>query len=165
MLTKSLKSRVLLVLAMCVMCATVLAGCSANNAESEAQTQNRQYMTSVNQVMEDLSANMEEFTTAVQDGEVIALSSQLDSVTDAVEQLKALSVPDVMKDIHAQYVAGAEELQTALQLYVQLYEDVQAPASGSFDYGTYADRLAEVQSHYDAGIAALQDADTKVSQA
>ena len=155
MLTKSLKSRVLLVLAMCVMCATVLAGCSANNAESEAQTQNRQYMT----------ANMEEFTTAVQDGEVIALSSQLDSVTDAVEQLKALSVPDAMKDIHAQYVAGAEELQTALQLYVQLYEDVQAPASGSFDYGTYADRLAEVQSHYDAGIAALQDADTKVSQA
>lgn len=165
MLTKSIKTRVLLVLAMCVMCATVLAGCSGNNAETDAQTQNRQYMTNVNQIMEDLNTNMQDFATAVQDGEVISLSSQLDSVNDSVEKLKALSVPDAMKDIQSQYVAGSEELQTALQLYVQLYEDVEAPASGSFDYGTYSDRLAEVQSHYDAGIAALQDADSKASQA
>ena len=82
------------------------------------------------------------------------------------ESLEGLSVPDAMGDIHSSYVNGAKELQTALSSYVQLYEDVKAPANGVAPSGAdYDSRMAEIQSHYDAGIKALQDADSKAESA
>ncbi len=161
-----MKKRILIAITLCATCLVLLVGCasSATPADDE-QTKNRQYMASVNQIMEKIDTQMVDFSTAVKGGEVISLSSQLTSVSENVDALKALTVPDAMKDTHALYVKGAEELQTTLKLYVQLYQDVAAPASGSFDYSTYASRLDEVKVHYDAGIQALKDADTKVSEA
>ena len=152
------KARIILAAMLCVACLAALVGCSGNNAEQDAQTQNRQYMSSVN-------TNMEEFATAVKDGEVVSLDAQLEAVNKCVDDLNALTPPEAMTDIHKSYVTGATEMQTALAAYVQLYEDVRAPASGSFDYSTYDSRLAEIQSHYDAGIAAFQDADSKAQSA
>lgn len=159
------KARILVIALFCVACLGALVGCSGNDPAQDAQTQNRQYMSSVNTIMETLGTNMEDFSTAVKDGEVVSLDSQLDAVNKCVDDLNALTVPDAMKDIQTSYVNGATELQTALQDYVQLYEDVKAPQSGSFDYSTYDQRLADIQSHYDAGIAALQDADSKAQAA
>lgn len=150
----------------CVLCVTLLAGCSSDaNEEADAQTQNRQYMASVNTIMETLNDNMTEFSAAVKDGEVVSLSSQLSAVDTCVSDLEALTVPDAMKDIQTSYVNGAKELQTALSDYVDLYEDVKAPESGSYDYSDYDSRLADIQEHYDAGIQALQDADSKAQAA
>lgn len=164
--TISTKARIALLAILCALCLTALVGCSStSDAEADAQTQNRQYMSSVNSIMETLNTNMEEFATAVKEGEVVSLSAQLSAVDQCVEDLNNLEVPDAMSEIHASYVTGATELQTALAAYVDLYEDVSAPASGSYDYSDYDSRLADIQSHYDAGIAALQDADTKASEA
>ena len=103
---------------------------------------------------------------AVKDGEVVSLSAQLSAVDQCVSDLEGLSVPDAMGDIHSSYVNGAKELQTALSSYVQLYEDVKAPANGVAPSGAdYDSRMAEIQSHYDAGIKALQDADSKAESA
>lgn len=159
------KARIILAAMLCVVCLAALVGCSGNNAEQDAQTQNRQYMSSVNTIMDTLNTNMEEFATAVKDGEVVSLDAQLEAVNKCVDDLNALTPPEAMTDIHKSYVTGATEMQTALAAYVQLYEDVRAPASGSFDYSTYDSRLAEIQSHYDAGIAAFQDADSKAQSA
>lgn len=161
-----MKSRIFLAIALCMTCVTLLVGCSSNAGQSDdPQTQNRQYMASVSQIMDDINNQMTDFSAAIKDGEVISLSSQLNSVSNSVESLKSLTVPDAMKDIQSSYVSGAEELQTALDDYVKLYQDVKAPASGSFDYSTYSSRLAEVQQHYTAGVEALQAADKKASEA
>lgn len=162
----SMKSRIILALTLCVTCLTLLVGCSSNSAQSDdPQTQNRQYMASVSQIMNDINTQMEDFSDAIKDGEIISLSSQLNTVSSKIDDLKALKVPDAMKDIHSSYVKGAEELKAALDGYVSLYQDIKAPASGSFDYSTYTSRLDEVQKHYDAGVEALKDADKKASEA
>ena len=159
------KLRFLVIAALCVVCMGVLAGCVSGNSQADEQTKNRQYMSSVNTIMETLNTNMESFAKAVKDDEVVSLSSQLSAVDQCISSLEALEVPDAMADIHSQYVNGAKELQTALSSYVQLYEDVKAPKSGSYDYSDYESRMADIQSHYNAGIQALQDADSKVQSA
>lgn len=159
------KARIIVVAMLCIACLGALVGCSGNTAEQDAQTQNRQYMSSVNTIMDTLNTNMEEFATAVKDGEVVSLDAQLEAVNTCVDDLNAITPPEAMTDIHKSYVTGATEMQTALAAYVQLYEDVNAPQSGSFDYSTYDSRLADIQAHYDAGITAFQDADSKAQSA
>lgn len=158
------KLRIIITAVAALACVALLGGCASGQA-NDAKTQNRQYMSSVNSIMSDMEAPMKEFSQAVKDGEVLSLSSQLQSVDDCVERLKAVQAPDAMKDVNDKYVKGAEELQTALKLYVELYQDVKEPKSGSFNYGKYGDRLKDVKSHYDAGIKALEEADKAVAEA
>lgn len=147
-------------------CALMLSGCASNAQQAnDPQTLNRQYMANVNQIMDEIDAQMTEFSTIVKEGEVVSLSTQLAAINNSVDKLKALSVPDAMKDIQFDYLKGTEELQTAFAAYVDLYEDVKAPENGTFDFATYGDRLNDVKSHYEAGIQALESADQKAADA
>lgn len=147
-------------------CALMLSGCASNAQQAnDPQTLNRQYMANVNQIMDEIDAQMTEFSTTVKEGEVVSLSTQLAAINNSVDKLKALSVPDAMKDIQSDYLKGTEELQTAFAAYVDLYEDVKAPENGTFDFATYGDRLNDVKSHYEAGIQALESADQKAADA
>lgn len=147
-------------------CALLLSGCASNAQQAnDPQTLNRQYMANVNQIMDEIDAQMTEFSTIVKEGEVVSLSTQLAAINNSVDKLKALSVPDDMKDIQSDYLKGTEELQAAFAAYVDLYEDVKAPESGAFDFATYGDRLNDVKSHYEAGIQALESADQKAADA
>lgn len=146
--------------------ALILSGCASNAQQAnDPQTLNRQYMANVNQIMDEIDAQMTEFSTIVKEGEVVSLSTQLAAINNSVDKLKALSVPDEMKDIQSDYLKGTEELQTAFAAYVDLYEDVKAPENGTFDFATYGDRLNDVKSHYEAGIQALESADQKAADA
>ena len=147
-------------------CALMLNGCASNAQQAnDPQTLNRQYMANVNQIMDEIDAQMTEFSTIVKEGEVVSLSTQLAAINNSVDKLKALSVPDAMKDIQSDYLKGTEELQTAFAAYVDLYEDIKAPENGTFDFATYGDRLNDVKSHYEAGIQALESADQKAADA
>lgn len=147
-------------------CALMLSGCASNAQQAnDPQTLNRQYMANVNQIMDEIDAQMTEFSTIVKEGEVVSLSTQLAAINNSVDKLKALSVPDAMKDIQSDYLKGTEELQIAFAAYVDLYEDVKAPENGTFDFATYGDRLNDVKSHYEAGIQALESADQKAADA
>ena len=147
-------------------CALLLSGCASNAQQAnDPQTLNRQYMANVNQIMDEIDAQMTEFSTIVKEGEGVSLSTQLAAINNSVDKLKALSVPDEMKDIQSDYLKGTEELQTAFAAYVDLYEDVKAPENGTFDFATYGDRLNDVKSHYEAGIQALESADQKAADA
>ena len=147
-------------------CALMLSGCASNAQQAnDPQTLNRQYMANVNQIMDEIDAQMTEFSTIVKEGEVVSLSTQLAAINNSVDKLKALSVPDAMKDIQSDYLKGTEELQTAFAAYVDLYEDVKAPENGTFDFATYGDRLNDVKSHYEAGIQAIESADQKAADA
>lgn len=164
---KTISSRLLgVVAAFALMAALLLSGCASNTTQAnDPQTLNRQYMANVNQIMDEIDAQMTEFSTIIKDGEVVSLSTQLANINNSVDKLKALSVPDAMKDIQSEYLKGTEELQAAFAAYVDLYEDVKAPENGSFDFATYGDRLNEVRTHYEAGIEALESADQKASEA
>lgn len=152
--------------ALVLFCALLLSGCGSNdNQANDPQTLNRQYMANVNQIMEDIDAQMTEFSTIIKEGEVVSFSTQLANIDNSVDKLKALSVPDDMKDIQSEYLKGTEELRTAFASYVELYEDVKVPASGTFDFSKYGERLADIRAHYEAGIEALQNADQKASDA
>lgn len=166
-LTTSVSSRLAgLIAIIALACALALSGCASSAAQSDdPQTLNRQYMANVNQIMEEIDAQMTEFSTIIKDGEVVSLSTQLANINNSVDKLKALFVPDAMKDIQSDYLKGTEELQKAFAAYVDLYEDVKAPENGKFDFATYGDRLSEVRSHYEAGIEALQSADQKAADA
>ena len=147
-----------------LVCALLLSGCASNAQQAnDPQTLNRQYMANVNQIMDESDAQMTEFSTIVK--EVVSLSTQLAAINNSVDKLKALSVPDEMKDIQSDYLKGTEELQTAFAAYVGLYENVKAPENGTFDFATYGDRLNDVKSHYEAGIQALESADQKAADA
>ena len=149
-----------------LVCALLLSGCASNAQQAnDPQTLNRQYMANVNQIMDEIGAQMTEFSTIVKEGEVVSLGTQLAAINNSVDKLKALSVPDEMKDIQSDYLKGTEELQTAFAAYVDLYEDVKAPENGTFDFATYGDRLNDVKSHYEAGIQALESADQKAADA
>ena len=164
---RTISSRLMgLVTAVALLGALLLSGCAANTTQTnDPQTLNRQYMANVNQIMDEIDAQMTEFSTIIKDGEVVSLSTQLANINNSVDKLKALSVPDAMKDIQSDYLKGTEELQAAFAAYVELYEDVKAPENASFDFATYNDRLNEVRTHYEAGIEALQSADQKASEA
>lgn len=158
--------RVAFAAAIVLACALMLSGCASNAQQAnDPQTLNRQYMSNVNQIMDEIDAQMTEFSTIVKEGEVVSLSTQLAAINNSVDKLKALSVPDEMKDIQSDYLKGTEELQTAFAAYVDLYEDVKAPENGTFDFATYGDRLNDVKSHYEAGIQALESADQKAADA
>lgn len=163
----SISSRIVAFAAAIVLaCALMLSGCASNAQQAnDPQTLNRQYMANVNQIMDEIDAQMTEFSTIVKEGEVVSLSTQLAAINNSVDKLKALSVPDEMKDIQSDYLKGTEELQTAFAAYVDLYEDVKAPENGTFDFATYGDRLNDVKSHYEAGIQALESADQKAADA
>jgi cytochrome c556 len=155
-----------LVALIALVCTLVLSGCASGTTQSDdPQTLNRQYMANVNQIMEEIDAQMTEFSSIIKDGEVVSFGTQLANINNSVDKLKALSVPDAMKDIQADYLKGTEELQQAFAAYVDLYEDVKVPENGKFDFATYGDRLNEVRSHYEAGIEALQSADQKAADA
>lgn len=155
-----------LVCALALACALLLSGCASGATQAnDPQTLNRQYMANVNQIMEEIDAEMAEFSTVIKDGEVVSLGTQLANINNSVDKLKALSVPDDMKDIQSDYLKATEELQSAFSSYAALYEDVKAPESGSFDYSTYNTRLDEIRQHYEAGIEALQSADQKAADA
>ncbi len=155
-----MKKRIILACVLCITCLCLLVGCGASAAQNDEQSKNRQYMTSVNSIMDTIKTDLEGFSDVVKSGEVVSLDSQLKDVQKQVENLKALEAPEDLKSVHESYVLGAEELQTALKEYVDLYQKMKLEG-GSLN----ADSLASIQQHYDAGIAALKDADNKASQA
>ena len=97
----STRIRVVFVALMVALAAGLLAGCTPQNASHENQAKNRQYMSSVNTIMETFNSGMDDFATAVKDGEVLSLTAQLSVVSTAVDSLKALDVPQDMTDIQA----------------------------------------------------------------
>lgn len=142
----------------------VLGGCAQQqtSAVSEEQEANRTYMMQVNQTMDDLQDKLGSFTDAVSRGDVVTMRTQADSAFKAIDDLSALEAPDALADIKASYVEGATELKEALSAYVDLYTEIEsATDEAPFDWTTYAQRIADIQERYNAGIEKLQAGDDK----
>ena len=138
-----------------------LAGCTQqNSAQSDQQNENRQYMTQVNQKMEDLNTRLTSFTDAVSRGDVVTMRTQADNAYKVIDDLSDLDAPDALADVKTGYVDGCNELKTALDSYIALYTEIEnATDAQPFDYSTYDSRLADIQNAYNDGIDKLKAAD------
>lgn len=163
--------RSMLIKAVGVMCAAfvtvaALAGCaSQESAATKQQSENRQYMTQVNQTMEDLQSRLDGFTDAVSRGDLVGMRTQADNAYKALDELGKLNVPDDLKDIQQEYVDGTNKLKDALNAYIELYTEIDSATEAQpFDYSTYDQRIADIKSQYDEGIGKLQSGDNKASE-
>ena len=163
---RSRSARVLVALFAGVLMVFALGGCAQqDSAAAQQQSQNRQYMTQVNQVMEDLKSRLDSFTDEVSRGDVVGMRAQADNAFKAIDSLGKLEVPDDLKDIQQEYVDGANGLTDALDADIDLYTEIDsATEARPFDWSTYADRVAKIKQQYDDGIGKLQSGDNKASE-
>lgn len=149
-----------------VLMVAALGGCAQQDtAATQQQSENRQYMTQVNQTMDDLKSRLESFTDAVSRGDVVGMRTQADNAFKAIDDLNNINVPDALKDIQKEYVDGTADLKDALNSYIDLYTEIDsATEEQPFDYATYDQRIQDIKSKYDEGIGKLQSGDNKASE-
>lgn len=139
----------------------VLTGCSqTGTAANQQQGENRQYMSQVNQVMDDLETQLSGFTDAVSRDDVVGMQTQAQNALATLDDLESIEAPESLADVHQNYMEGAASLREALSDYVALYTEISsAGESQPFDWVTYETRLAEIQEKYDAGIEKMSAGD------
>lgn len=146
--------------------ALALAGCSASSAPSEqeqAQQANRQYMSQVNQYMMDIQTNLDDFSSAVEAGDLVAMRSALTDASRSIDGIEGLEAPEALADLQTGYRDGCVQLEAALNDYVSLFTEIEN-AGGTVDSGTYQERIASIQQEYDDGVQKLSDADAKAAE-
>ena len=119
------------------MLAVALSGCMQQTANqgNEQQSENREYMTQVNQKMDDLDSRLSDFVDAVSRGDVVTMRTQADNAFKVLDDLSSLEAPEPLKDVAAGYVDGANSLKDALNSYIQLYTEIDgATTTVSYAY-------------------------------
>lgn len=155
-----------------VMCAGVLmvvalAGClpQQNSPADEQIEKNQQYMSQVNQSMDDLRSRLASFSDAVSRDDVVGMRTQADNAFKALDALNKLEAPEDLKSIQTDYVDGTNSLKDALNAYIDLYTEIDsATEEAPFDWSTYDQRIADIKAQYDTGIEKLEAADKTASE-
>lgn len=142
-----------------------LAGCTGQTAGSEQQDVNRQYLSQVNQVMDDLETSLASFTDAVSRNDVVGMQTQAENALSKLDSLDSIEAPEELSEVQQSYQDGTAQLREALSSYVALYTEISsATDTQPFDWSTYDARLAEIQEKYDAGIDALEAGDKAAAE-
>lgn len=158
---KALAPKMIAVALAAAMALAALAGCAqAGTAANQQQGENRQYMSQVNQVMDDLETQLASFTDAVSRDDVVGMQTQAQNALATLDDLESIEAPESLADVHQNYLEGAASLREALDDYVALYTEISSASDEApFDWGTYEARLAQIQEKYDAGIEKMRDGD------
>ena len=153
--------KVLAVALASVLMIAALAGCQQRgSAVDQDQLDRRQYMSQVNQAMDELQTRLESFSDAVSRDDVVGMRTQADNAFKALDELNGIEVPDALKDIQTDYVDGTNSLKDALNGYIDLYTEIESATDEQpFDWSTYDQRIADIQAKYDAGIDTLKKGD------
>lgn len=142
-----------------------LAGCTGQTAGSEQQDVNRQYLSQVNQVMDDLETSLASFTDAVSRNDVVGMQTQAENALSKLDSLDSIEAPEELSEVQQSYQDGTAQLRGALSSYVALYTEISSATDAQpFDWSTYDARLAEIQEKYDAGIDALEAGDKAAAE-
>ncbi len=165
-MNRSKMTRILAALCAAVLMVGTLVGCAGieqNSEEAKAQAENRQFMSDVNAIMEELSQRLGSFNDAVSRGDVITMRTQADDAFKVLDNLESLEAPEVLQDVKQGYVDGSKQLKDALNAYIALYTDLAAnPSAVSTD--AYKERLASIQDTYDQAVEKLKSTDEAAAQ-
>lgn len=163
------KTRLIAILCAGAVAAFGLAGCAGTaqqDAASSEQSQNRQFMSQVNETVEEMGTRLDDFDDAVARGDVVTMRSSAQNAFECISTLEGLEAPESLADIKQQYVDACGMLRDALNAYVDLYAEIESTTDEApFDYSTYDSRLAAIQDQYNQGITKLQDADKAATEA
>lgn len=168
--TYSVKHLFLVILAAALSACFMLTGCApsqsmqAVNQEAAGPT-SQSFMSDMNAVSADLQEKMDGFADAVSREDLVSMQMQADAAYAVIDQMAAIEAPEELNDLKQRYVDACGQLKEALTQYVTLYQEIKtATTRNPFDYDSYADRIAQVQDTYNAGVQALQDADQAASE-
>lgn len=165
-MSKTKLAKVSIVLCTMALSVAMLAGCTQQQTSAEQQTQsdNRAYMSQVNQSMEELQTRLTSFTDAVSRKDVVTMRTQADNAFKVLDSLSDQEAPEALKDVKEKYVSGCASLKSALNDYITLYTEIESATDEKpFDWSTYDQRLSDIKTVYDQGISDLQSADDTVS--
>lgn len=139
----------------------VLMGCGANQVAEEANTasDNRAYMSSLNTSMDELSKELDTFNEAVAKSDLVSMRTSAQKVSQVIEDIRGYQVPDTLKDVSSKYLEGLDSLNSSLGAYVSLFEGIENGKTSNT-----SSALAQIQTEYDKGIAALQEADKMATE-
>ena len=83
-----------------------------------------------------------------------------DNAFKALDELDSQEAPDALKDVKQCYVDGSEQLENALNAYIELYTEIDSATDAQpFDWSTYDQRIADIQAAYNSGLEKLQEGD------
>lgn len=146
---------------LCFILAGTLAGCAAAPSPhlTEAQKENRAYMSQINGFIENLSSCLDSFNSAVSRYDTVGMKAQISKISDEIDKLSKKDAPEVLAPMKDKYLSALGTLKTALNSYVDLYSAAQQGTTLTFTSKAYADKLAAIQKQYDEGLASLKEAD------
>lgn len=161
--------------ALAPLCAMVLicfaaTGCSQqmvqqSATEEETGPTSRTFMAQMNEAADTLQEKMDAFTDAASRQDLVSMKVQADAAAAVIDQMSAIEAPDELTDLRQKYVDGCTQLKDVLAGYLDLYTEIDSSTTRNpFDYDEYPDRLAQLQSQYDAAVQALKDADTSATE-
>ncbi len=158
------------VFAAALMGCLMLTGCAQTQSQQpanqeEAGPTSQSFMSDMNMASAKLQEKMDGFADAVSREDLVSMQMQADAAYGAIDDMAAVEAPEELSDLKQRYVDACGQLKEALSQYVALYQEIKtATTRAPFDYSTYADRIAQVQTAYDAGLQALKDADQAASE-
>jgi len=147
--------------------ALTLASCMgfSDNSEEDQQTASRQYMSQINQILDDLNAELGSFGEAVAQDDVVTMRKLSENARTSIEAMEKLTPPEDLQSTHEGYIKGCQKLQEALSDYISLYTEVEkATEEKPFDFDSYDDRIKTIQDKYNEGIKTLEETDAEVSE-
>lgn len=144
---------------LCVACLGALAGCEASDEATDAASKNRAYMSQANTAMMHLNQDLTAFSAAVAESDVVTMEQAAATAYRDIDTFKAITAPEPMAKIHAEYSSGCDDLEASLQAYLQLFREAE-----SLDDEDFNKRIGSIQEQYDSGIAHLQAGDKLVTE-
>lgn len=163
---KSKKVLIVIVAALCFAIAGALAGCGSetvsgsSSSSSDSASANRSYMSSANTIIEELQDNLNDFSDAVAEDDLVSMKAAMKKADKSIAKFEKLQPPDDLKSVHEEYTKGCDELKEALSEYVDLYSDQQ---KSKLSDSEYSKRLKSIQKKYNSGIKHLKAGDEKVT--
>lgn len=141
--------------------AVSLWGCATPGAgTADEQSANRAYMSQVNQILNELSTELNDFDEAVARGDVVAMRTEADQAFKTLQQFHNLDVPSDLATVNDDYEIGIDSLRSALDGYITLYTEIEsATEAHPFNYSTLDERIKVIQDLYDEGISHLKSGD------
>ena len=158
---KASSRRIVAMATIACLAAFALAGCS-DEAKDNSRTPlqlDRAYMASINGIGADVADDLSGFSEYVAAGDGASMKLAAQKAADDLLKIEGISAPTDLADAHEEYVAGAKDLSSALNAYVDIYNEAQA-AGSSADAEAFAAKIAD-----ESGVDHLSKADGLVADA
>lgn len=146
------------------LCAFVLAACTTPQAvtpEEDSVAANRQYMSSLSQMSDDLTTRLQSFADAVSRNDTVSMRTQAQNAFAIIDEIRDVDAPEDLVDLKTGYMEACDDLETALNSYLDLYDQV---TNETIDRATYDTRIKGIQDEYNSAISKLEETDNQATE-